>query len=115
VLIGELARKTGCSRDTLRFYERLGLIESRAAPRGRNNYRHYDRDLVDHIALIRSAKTLGFTLAEIGRVIGAWQNGALSVRQKREVIQAKMVAVNDKIREMQQIRRYLRAKLERLG
>jgi hypothetical protein len=37
------------------------------------------------------------------------------VRQKREVIQAKIVAVNDKIREMQQIRRYLRAKLERLG
>lgn len=60
--IGELASATGLSRDTLRFYEKRGLL----LPRRRGNgYRDYPPEAVQWLCYLRSAQQLGFTLAEI--------------------------------------------------
>jgi MerR family transcriptional regulator, copper efflux regulator len=60
--IGEIASATGLSRDTLRFYEKRGLLRAR---RGENGYRQYPPEAVDWLRYIRIAQTLGFTLKEI--------------------------------------------------
>lgn len=60
--IGTLAQATGLSRDTLRFYEKRGLLRAR---RGANGYRDYPPETVDWLRYLRTAQELGFTLAEI--------------------------------------------------
>lgn len=60
--IGELSAATGLSRDTLRFYEKRGLLRAR---RGANGYRDYPVQAVDWLCYLRTAQALGFTLAEI--------------------------------------------------
>jgi MerR family copper efflux transcriptional regulator len=60
--IGALSRATGLSRDTLRFYEKRGLLRSR---RLANGYRDYPPEAVQWLCYLRSAQALGFTLAEI--------------------------------------------------
>lgn len=61
--IGELATQSGLSRDTLRFYEERGLIQSR---RSSNGYRVYAIETLALLAYIKTAQQLGFSLAEIG-------------------------------------------------
>ena len=60
--IGDMAQATGLSRDTLRFYEKRGLLRAR---RGANGYRDYPPEAVDWLRYLRTAQQLGFTLAEI--------------------------------------------------
>jgi DNA-binding transcriptional MerR regulator len=62
--IGELAAQTGTSKDTIRFYEKVGLV---SGERLANGYRDFAPAMVEWIRYIRTAQTLGFTLAEIGR------------------------------------------------
>ena len=60
--IGEVARLTGVSRDTVRHYERRGLLKT--TPRTEGGYRMYSPDAVEQIRLVRSALAVGFTIAE---------------------------------------------------
>lgn len=61
--IGAIARAAGVSCDTLRFYEKLGLIRS---TRTDNSYRHYAPETAQLVTYIRTAQRLGFSLSEIG-------------------------------------------------
>ena len=63
--IGELARRTGLTRDTIRFYEREGLIESHPSADATNNYRIYPEELVERLAMIGDAREAGLPLADI--------------------------------------------------
>ena len=65
--IGELAQQSGVSAQTVRFYERRGLV--RIPARGSNGYREYDSSVASRLAFIRSAQTAGLTLAEIGGIL----------------------------------------------
>ncbi len=67
VLIGTLAEVAGVSPQTIRFYERLGLLQP--IDRLGNGYRYYDDDAVDRLGFIQSAQTRGLTLAEIGSIL----------------------------------------------
>ena len=67
MLIGELASKTGFSRDTIRYYETLGLI--RPDFRRESRYREYSDTAVSTLRFIRNVKNLGFTLSEIKEMI----------------------------------------------
>lgn len=62
--IGELAAQTGMTRDTIRFYEKVGLIAGR---RLANGYRDFPPETVAWLQYVRAAQTLGFSLAEIAR------------------------------------------------
>ncbi len=63
--IGELSRRTSVSRDTIRFYERNGLISSDPGQSSTNTYRNYPEDTVLTLQLIQEAQTAGFSLAEL--------------------------------------------------
>ncbi len=63
--IGELAQKTNLSRDTIRFYERNGLISSDESTSATNSYRDYPEELVERLNMIREAQNAGFSIAEL--------------------------------------------------
>lgn len=63
--IGELARKSGLSRDTIRFYERQGLIASRPEPGASNSYRDYPDEVVLTLDMIAEARAAGMTLTDV--------------------------------------------------
>ncbi|MFE7124172.1 MerR family transcriptional regulator [Streptomyces sp. NPDC057617] len=64
MLIGELAAQAGMTKDTIRFYEKVGLVEGR---RLANGYRDFPPEAVPWLHYVRTAQTLGFSLAEIAR------------------------------------------------
>ena len=74
----QLIALTGTSRGILRVYERLGLIE--AAERSTSGYRRYSNEAVDQLRAIRTAKELGFTLAEISEMLGIGAPGMSKVQ-----------------------------------
>ena len=65
--IGKLAASAGVGRETIRYYERKGLLEE--PPRSEAGYRHYSSEAVDRLRFIRRAQELGFTLAEISDLL----------------------------------------------
>lgn len=63
--IGELARRSGLTRDTIRFYEREGLVTSQPSVSDTNSYRDYPEDLVDRLEMIGEAQEAGLPLADL--------------------------------------------------
>jgi MerR family copper efflux transcriptional regulator len=103
--IGEIARRSGVGIETIRFYEREGLLqEPRRRPSG---YRQYDEATLDRLEYIRRAKELGFTLSEIRELLElsfASHVGCDHIRQRAE---AKLADIEAKIRSLQKMRRSL--------
>lgn len=66
--IGRLAKAAGVSVETVRYYERRGLLEQ---PERRGGYRHYSAADVERLESVRRAKTFGFTLSEINELLAA--------------------------------------------
>ena len=69
MLIGELSKRTGLSRDTIRFYEKQGLIKVGRRERRVNNYKEYSDTLLKRLLLINKVKSYGFTLNESAEII----------------------------------------------
>lgn len=69
MLIGQLAQRTGFSRDTIRFYEKEGLIEVPRKARRANNYKEYPDEVLDRLLSIKRIKAMGFTLNETREVL----------------------------------------------
>lgn len=111
MLISELSQRTGISKDTIRFYEKIGLLGTTIS-RAENNYRHYENEAVNLLVFIRQGKALGFTLSEIKRVVDEWDT--LSPEDKVRVTRSKIEEVDEKIRQFQEYRYYLSEKLKRI-
>ena len=93
--IGQLAKRAGVGVETVRFYERKGLIEQ---PRKRTSgYRVYPDDVVQRIQFIRHAKDLGFTLAEIGELLSLRPDPRTNCAAVKDRAQAKMAAIDEKV------------------
>ncbi len=114
MLIGELALRVGCSRDTLRFYEKLGLVEGARGRTPSNTYKHYGEPMVQRVALVKKAKLLGFTLGEIRDLIVAWETNTLSRAEKLKIFSDRMVLLDQRLAELTKMRKYLRQKLAEL-
>ncbi len=63
--IGELAKRTGLSRDAIRFYEREGLITASTSREASNNYKDYPEDAVMTLEVIRDAQSAGMSIADL--------------------------------------------------
>jgi len=100
--IGELAEATGISRDTLRYYEKRGLLQAR---RGSNGYRDYPAEAADWLRYIRTAQALGFTLQEIEADLPLLMAPASdSAAAIRAALQAKMAEIDRRIDGLQALR-----------
>jgi DNA-binding transcriptional MerR regulator len=107
---GELARRTGVSKDALRFYERSGLL----APPHRlaNGYRAYPADAVERVLWIRRVLAAGFTVAELARLLAVRGAGGAPCREARAIGAAKLAAVEERLSELAAARDALRELLD---
>jgi len=71
MLIGQLSAKSGVSRDTIRYYEKIGLIRADGFVRQSNSYKDYSEQTLQRLRHILELKTAGFTLAEISGLLEA--------------------------------------------
>ncbi|HEX8853128.1 MAG TPA: heavy metal-responsive transcriptional regulator [Pyrinomonadaceae bacterium] len=109
---GELARAAGVSTDTLRHYERKGVLaRPRRAP---NGYRLYPPEALAGVRLVRRALAVGFTLDELASILRERSGGARPpCRRVRELAAQKLAAVEERLSEMASLRDELRAILRR--
>ena len=107
--IGEAARASGISAKMLRHYESVGLLSAPA--RSAAGYRQYGERDVHVLRFIRHARDLGFSIAQIGELVGLWQNRRRSSRQVKTLAQAHIDALDRKVRELQA----MKATLEHLA
>lgn len=101
MLIGQLAEKSGLSRDTLRFYEKENFIQ---AITRNNGYKDYSEQTLQQLELIKTAKALGFSLAEIKQVSLLLAQGEIPGTQVQQALQAKIALVDEKLAKLQQMR-----------
>jgi DNA-binding transcriptional MerR regulator len=99
--IGELAAAEGVSVETVRFYQRRGLLPE--PERQASGYREYSGADLERLAFIRRARQLGFTLAEIAELLGPVQADDIA-----RAAQAKLAAVSGQIAELTRLRCRLR-------
>lgn len=106
--IGELAEKSGISRDTIRFYERNGLITSTAGDSTTNNYRDYADDNLQWLAFVAGAREAGMSIADlrdIGQAVGGSCGKDIAdsvIRDKITELQARRAEVDRALAFMEQ-------------
>jgi MerR family Zn(II)-responsive transcriptional regulator of zntA len=113
--IGELCAKAGLSKDTVRYYERLGLLEKIPQPNGSNNYKVYSAVDLQRLKMIKHAKMLGFTLAEISDVLAVWIEDQFTVAQKQACLHRKLEQLEEKAKALAELRAGLINALNKVG
>jgi MerR family Zn(II)-responsive transcriptional regulator of zntA len=98
ILSGELARMCGVSPDTIRHYERVGVLP--AAVRGANGYRLFPREAAGRVLLVRRALAIGFSLAEVAKILRQRDGGTPPCRNVRALAGDKLAALDARIAEM---------------
>jgi Cu(I)-responsive transcriptional regulator len=100
--IGQVAKRTGVTVETVRFYEKQGLI---AAPqRSDAGYRQYPPKTVKRVQFIQNAKQVGFTLKDIGELLDLHRKSGTSCADIKLIARQKIEEVDQKIHELQCIR-----------
>jgi DNA-binding transcriptional MerR regulator len=107
---GTLAKMVGVSPDTLRLYERKGLLPPPV--RSTNGYRCYSPESVAKVRLIRSAVSIGFTLEELATILKIRNSGGAPCRKVRDLAACKLRGIEHQIQQMNDLRDQLRAVLE---
>lgn len=92
--IGQLAQQSGVQVETVKFYQRRGLIEQ--PPRPESGYRKYPPEMVRQIRFIRRVKELGFSLQEIGELLGLRVAPGTSCREIKARADAKLADIHQK-------------------
>ena len=101
----DLSRATGCNIETIRYYEKIGILPS--PPRGENGYRQYDQAHVDRLRFVMRSRELGFTLDEIRSLLGLVDRGAQSCAEVQAVAQGHLETVRARIKDLQRIEKVL--------
>lgn len=107
---GRFAALAGVSSDTLRHYERKGLLPKQV--RSSNGYRLYAPETLDRVRMIRAALAVGFTIDELARILRARDRGDAPCRTVRELAGSKLELLEQRRRELNSLCRQLRAVLK---
>lgn len=104
---GELAKRTSCNVETIRYYERINLLPS--PPRSENGYRRYDENHVTRLSFIRRARALGFTLDEVQSLLRLVERGHQTCAQVQELALCHSDDIQRKIEDLRRIEQALAA------
>lgn len=104
IQIGELSRRTGCNIETIRYYERIGLMPP---PPRRGRYRSYGADDVGRLRFLRRARELGFTLDEVGALLDLAAGGQASCSEVRTLAASHLAAVRARIADLKRMEQVL--------
>ena len=105
VNIGDAARASGVSAKMVRHYESLGLLG--AVARTDSGYRQYSAADIHTLRFIKRARELGFSMAEIGNLVGLWHDQARASSEVKRVAQQHLIELENRIQAMQDMRRTL--------
>jgi len=111
VRIGDLAAQAGVTPDTLRYYERVGLLP--APHRTRTGYRLYDGVITERIGFIHKAQALGLTLEEVREVLKVAENASPPCEHVRALLSRRLKDVQARIAELESLQRSLAQALAR--
>ena len=108
MLIHDLSKKTGISAHTIRFYEKSGLIDGKQDESVKsNNYLHYGEETIEKLEFISDAKSVGFTIKEIGQIIGTWYIKKYSKKEKIQILDDKLTSLEQKLKEIKEMKKQL--------
>jgi MerR family transcriptional regulator, mercuric resistance operon regulatory protein len=105
--IGELSRETGCHIETIRYYEKLGLLPEPSRTNG--GHRLYTKKHEKRLGFILKARGLGFTLDNTRELLSLSENTERSCAEALTLVEANLTTVNEKLQELQRIKESLLA------
>jgi len=111
MLIGELADAAGLPSQTIRFYERKGLLP--APERGANGYRNYDESTLTRLHFVQTAQAASLTLAEIGSITDLRDDGNVPCTHVAGLMDSKLATVRARIRDLAVLEAELKDLIER--
>src|SRR6266851_2047594 len=109
--IGQVAQETGLSIDTIRFYEKQGLL--RRSPRSEGGFRLFGSGEIETLKFVRKAQELGFSLSEIRELLILRAEHLPACSHVKELLNQKLVAVEQKIEELQKLEHSLKLALRK--
>lgn len=104
---GQVAELSGVSPDTIRHYERMGILPK--PPRTASGYRMYAADNVERVRLVQHVLGLGFTLAELSEIFKERDEGGAPCRRVLSLTEEKLRLLDGQIKELRQTQRYLKS------
>jgi DNA-binding transcriptional MerR regulator len=107
---GGLAKATGVSVDTIRHYERIGVLSK--APRTSSGYRVYPASAVNRVRIVQRALRIGFTLRELADIFRTRDAGGTPCRRVFELARTKLTAIENDIAALTETRRQMVKTLE---
>lgn len=109
--IGELSEKSGLSRDTIRFYERNGLITSTASESDSNNYREYSQEHLMWLGFLTGARDAGMSVADLQSIVAATA-GSCDKNEARKIIHEKIQELKARADQIGKVVAFLETTLE---
>jgi DNA-binding transcriptional MerR regulator len=109
--ISELAKRADLTPDTIRFYEKIGLLDESHFVRQENNYRDYHESALTRLDLIRQGQEAGFKLAEMVPELQAWENDEIPREQKRTFFLMRLEQIDAQMERLAATRSYVLEKL----
>ncbi|MBV9957247.1 MAG: heavy metal-responsive transcriptional regulator [Acidobacteria bacterium] len=107
--IGEVSKLSGVRIETLRFYEKSGLLDRPARTAG--GYRVYGEDILDRLDFIKRAQVLGFSLDEIKQIITEKRDGQSPCAEVRGIVRRRLAELDERMAQMRRYRKELAAAL----
>jgi len=112
MLIGEISKKSSLSRDTIRFYERQGLIKVNRTESEWNNYKNYTDETLKRLELIKMIKGFGFTLNETDEMLEMIEMGTASCLVVSNKVYEKIESIDRKIKELKAVKQMIFNKIK---
>jgi DNA-binding transcriptional MerR regulator len=105
LLIGAVAKETGVSVPTIRYYESLGLLSQ--TPRSTAGYRHYGNGALEELRFIKKAQALGFSLEEIKEILTLSRSGTTPCEHVLDLARHHLRTVDERIAQLSRLRNQL--------
>jgi MerR family mercuric resistance operon transcriptional regulator len=102
---GDLARATGCNLETIRYYEKIGIMPD--PPRSSKGYRNYDDTHVQRLKFVMRSRDLGFKLEEVRGLLGLVDDQSQTCAEVQAIAQDHLSDVRSKITDLERIERVL--------
>ncbi|MCC7338403.1 MAG: heavy metal-responsive transcriptional regulator [Pirellulaceae bacterium] len=109
--ISQLAHAADIPATTVRYYERVGLVEPE--DRSAGNYRLYSEQSLRKLKFIRAAQAIGFTLDDVKALISTPSNSAASCREVQSLMEKRLAEVDQRLKDLRHVQRVLKTSLEK--
>ena len=113
--IGELCKLANVSKELVRHYETLGLIESRELIAGSRRYRLFDEETLLRLSIIKTGKKIGFSLREIKPLLDAYLSNDLTNKEVLAILEKQHHKLSMKVDELEEVKTLIEYKINLLS